>query len=224
MKTIRSSILCLSVLLCTGSLLRGQDFSKYRGFTLGTSLANVLKLSDQKPTAVKVIHDRPVLIQELTWWPPSTTGTSSRPDSVEQVLFSFYNGELYKLSVTYDYNSTEGLTTADMVKSLSAKYGPPTSIESRVDPILNEEYKIKQNSVASWQDSPYFLMLVRSSFPDRFGLVIYSKAVNTEAELGIAAAVKLEDQELPGKEADQKKKEADDLEAVRLKNQKTFRP
>ncbi len=224
MKTIRNSIFCLSALLCAGSVLRAQDFSRYRVFTLGTSLTNVLKLSDQRPAAVKVLHDRPVLIQELTWWPPSTTGTSSRPDSVEQVVLSFYNGELYKLSVTYDYASTKGLTTADMVESLSSKYGPPTSVESRVDPVLNEGYNMKQDSVASWQDSPYFLTLVRSSFPDRFGLVLYSKKVDAEAELSIAAAVKLEEQERPEKEAEQKKKEADDLEAVRLKNQKTFHP
>lgn len=224
MKTMRNSILCLSALLFMASLLHGQDFSKYRGFSIGTSLANVLKLSDQKSAAVKVIHDRPVLIQELTWRPPSSSGTSSRPDSVEQILFSFFNSELYKITVTYDYSSTEGLTAADIVKSLSAKYGPATSVESSVDSILNAGYSIKQSSVASWQDSPYFLMLVRSSFPDRFGLVIYSKVVNTEAELGIAQAVKLEEQERPEKEADRKRKEADDLESVRQKNRETFHP
>jgi hypothetical protein len=68
------------------------------------------------------------------------------------------------------------------------------------------------------------LNLVRSSLTDRFELVIYSKRVNAEAELAIADAVKLEEQERPEKEANQRKKEADDLEAVRQKNQKTFHP
>jgi hypothetical protein len=81
-----------------------------------------------------------------------------------------------------------------------------------------------QKSVASWEDSQSFFNLVRSPFTNRFGLVIYSKRLNADAELAIAEAAKLEEQERPGKEADQRKKEADDLEALRLKNQKTFHP
>ena len=44
------------------------------------------------------------MIQELTWWPPNIPGTFYQSDSVEQILFSFYNGELYKISVTYDHS------------------------------------------------------------------------------------------------------------------------
>jgi hypothetical protein len=224
MKTIRNSILCLSALFLTAPLLHAQELSKYRGFSLGTSLASVLKLSDQKLADVKTIHARPMLIQELTFWPPSTYGRSSQPDSVEQLLFSFSNGELYKISVTYGRSSTEGLTAVDMVKSISAKYGPATSVESEIDPAMNALYNMKQGSLASWEDSQYSFDLVRSSFTDHFGLVIYSKRVNAEVALATADAVKLEEQERPGREADQKKKEADDLEATREKNQKTFRP
>ena len=43
-----------------------------------------------------------------------------------------------------------------------------------------------------------------------------------ETEFGIAEAVKLEVQERPEKEANQKKRQADDLEAARQENQKTF--
>ena len=173
---------------------------------------------------VKVIHGRPLLLQDLNWWPLSSPGTSSRSDSVEQILFSFCNGELYKISVTYDHTSTEGLTAGDMVKSISAKYGPATSVEPEVAPATNEGYALKQKPVASWEDSEYSFHLVRSSFTDRFGLVISSKRVNAETELAIAEAVKLEEQEGPQREAERQKKEADDLEAARQKNQKTFRP
>ena len=102
MNMIRSLIFCLGALLLMAPTLRAQDLSKYRGFSLGTSLATVLKLSEQNLTDVKTIHLRPMLIQELMWWPPSTSGRSSQPDSVEQIVFSFSNGQLYKMSVTYD--------------------------------------------------------------------------------------------------------------------------
>jgi hypothetical protein len=220
MKTIRCSILCFVVPLLAAPLLRGQDLSKYRHFTLGMSLTRVLERTDKKMADVNVIHSRPALIQELTWWPASPAGTPLRLEAVEQMLFSFYNGELYKMSVTYDQSSTEGLTAEDMVKAITAKYGPATYVALAIDFRPNE----KQEPVASWEDSQYFFNLVRSSFTGGFQLVIYSKKVNAEAELALAEAVKLDKQEGPQREAERLKKETDDLAVTRLKNQKSFRP
>lgn len=220
MKTIRCSILCFVVLLLTAPLLRGQDLSKYRHFTFGMSLTRVLERTDQKMGDVKVIHSRPALIQELTWWPASLPGPPLRPDAIEQMLFSFYNDELYKMSVTYDRSLTEGLTADDMVKSISAKYGPATYVALAIDFTANE----RQQPVASWEDSQYSFNLVRSSFTGGFQLVIYSKKVNTEAELALAEAVNLDKQEGPQREAERLKKETDDLAVTRLKNQMSFRP
>jgi len=224
MKTICCSILCFVVLLLTAPLLRAQDLSKYRHFTLGMSLTRVLERTDQKMADVKVIHGRPALIQEVTWWPPNLPGTSFRSDTVEQILFSFYNGELYKISVTYDRTSTEGLTAEDMVKSISAKYGPATSVKPEVDSATNERYDMRQKPVATWEDSQYSFNLVRSSFSGSFELLIYSKRLNAEAEVALAEAVKLEKEEEPQREAERQKKQTGDLEATRQKNQKSFRP
>ena len=224
MKTLRNSILCLGVLLLASPVIRAQDFSKYRGFSLGTSMATVLKQTQQKPIDVKVIHARPTLIQELTWWPPAVPGASYRADSVEQMLFSFCDGELYKISVTYDTSSTQGLTTADMVESISAKYGQATVLEPTPDPALIEGFSNSDKTVASWEDSQYFFKLVRSPFTNRFGLILFSKRVDAEAKIAIADAVTLEKQEKPQRDAELKKKEADDLEAQRQKNQSAFRP
>jgi len=224
MKRIRCSILCVVVLLLAAPLLRGQDLSKYRHFTFGMSLTRVLERTDQKMADVKDIQGRPALIQELTWWPPNLSGTSFRSDTVEQILFSFYNAELYKISATYDRTSTEGLTAEDMVKSISAKYGPPTNIAPEVNSATNEQYEMRQKLVASWEDSQYSFRLVRSSFSGGFELVIYSKRLNAEAEVALAEAVKLEKQEEPQREAERQKKDADDLEVTRQKNQKSFRP
>jgi len=224
MKTMRSSILCLAVLLLMAPLLRAQDLSKYRHFTLGMSLTRVLIRTDQKMTDVKVIHGRPALIQELTWWPPNLPGASFKADAVEQILFSFYNGELCKISSTYDRASTEGLTALDMMNAISANYGPATNVVPEVDPAKIDSYDVKQKLVATWEDSQYSFNLVRSSFSDGFGLVIYSKQANAEAELAIAEAVKLDKQEGPQREAERQKKQTDDLEATRQRNQKSFRP
>jgi hypothetical protein len=224
MKAMRSSILCLAFLLFTAPLLRGQDLSKYRHFTFGMSLSRVLERTDQKMADVRVIHGRPALVQELNWWPPNLLGTSFRSDTVEQILFSFYDAQLYKIFVTYDRTFTEGLTAEDMVKSISAKYGPATSVKPEVDSATNERYDMKQKPVATWEDSQYSFNLVRSYSSGSFELVIYSKRLNAEAEVALAEAVKLEKQEEPQREAERQKKQTGDLEATRQKNQKNFHP
>jgi len=224
MKTLRSSILSLVVLLLVAPLLRAQDLSRYRHFALGMSLTKLLVRTDQKMSDVKTIHDRPALIQELTWWPPNVPGTSLRSGGVEQILFSFYNGDLYKISVTYDRPSTEGLTEEDMVKSISAKYGPATIVAPDIDSPDKPAFNTRQRPVASWEDSQYGVNLVRFYFGDVLGLVVFSKPVNAQAELAIGEAVKLDEQEGPRREADYQKKQKDDLEAARQKNQKSFRP
>jgi len=224
MNTLRSSILCLVVLLLASPRLRAQDLSRYRNFTLGMSLTKLLERTEEKISDVKMIHGRPALIQELTWWPPNVPGTSVRADSVEQILFSFYNGELYKISVIYDRPSTEGLTEADMVKSISAKYGPATIVAPQLDSATSDQYNSKKKPVASWEDAQYSFSLVRSSFNDTLGLVAFSKLTNAQAELAIAEAVTLDEQEGPKREAERQKKQMDDLEVARQKNQKRFRP
>jgi hypothetical protein len=224
MKTIRSSILCFAGLLLAAPLLRAQDLSKYRHFTIGMNLSAVLGRTGQKVADVKVIHGRPALLEELTWWPPNLPGASFQADTVEQILLSFYNGELYKISVIYDPSTTEGLTAEDMVKSISAKYGPATNVVLESDSAKVDSYDLKQKTVASWEDAQYSFNLVRSSFTDKLGLILYSKQVNAEAELAVVEAVKLEEQEGPQREAERQKKEMDDLEVARQKNRKTFRP
>jgi len=223
MKTMRTSLFCCFAVLIAAPMLHAQELSKYRTFSLGTSLASVLKHTDQKPADVRLIHARPAMSQELTWW-PSPVGTSFRFDAIEQILFSFNNGELYKISVIYDRGATEGLTATDMMKALSLKYGPVTNVALEIDVTPNDHYDSSGKAIASWEDSEYSVNLVRSTFTDVFGLVIYSKRANAEADIAAAQAVILEKQEGPKREAARQQKETDDLEVARQKNRKVFQP
>ncbi len=224
MKTMRSPVLCFVVLLLTAPMLRAQDFSKYRNFSLGTNLAAVVKHTEQRLADVKATHDGSLLFQELTWRPAYSIGVSARAESVDEVVFSFYKGELYKMVVTYERASTEGLTADDMVKSIAAKYGPATSVALEIDSAGNEQYELRQKPVASWEDSQYSFNLVRSQFSNAFQLVIYSKRVNAEADAALAQVVKVDELEAPQRAVARLKKEADTIELTRQKNQKSFRP
>jgi hypothetical protein len=224
MKTMRSAVLCFVVMILTAPMLRAQDFSKYRNFSLGTNLAAVLKHTDQRLLDVRATHDGSVLFQELTWHPANGFGASSRSESVDKLVFSFYKGELYKMAVTYDRAATEGLTADDMMKSISTKYGPATSIALEIDAAANEPYTMRGKPVASWENSQYSLALLRSPYSNAFELLIYSKRVAAEADAALAQVVKLDEQEAPQKAIERQKKEADAMELTRQKNQKSFRP
>jgi hypothetical protein len=223
MKAMRVSILC-GALLLMAPMLRAQDFSKYRNFSLGTNLTTVLKHTDQRPVDVKATHDGSLLFQELTWHPANGIGVLYRSESVDDLVFSFYKGELYKMVVTYDRASTEGLTADDMVRSISAKYGPATSVALAIDFAANEQYEVRLKPVASWEDSQYSFNLVQSSFSDAYELVIYSKRVAGEADAALAQVVKVDELEAPQRAVARQKKEADATELTRQKNQKSFRP
>lgn len=226
MKRIRRSILSFVALLVVAPMLDAQaaDLSKYRDFSIGTSLTNVLNHTGQKLDEVTVLAGRPALLQQLTWWPSNLPGPPLRKDPVEHIVFSFCNYALYKISVTYERAATEGLTTDDMIKSLSAKYGPPATVSPRTAQSPNDRYAARREPVALWEDAQYAFSLVQSSFSDDFELIVTSKQLNVQAESAIAESAKLDEQERPQKDAERQRKETTDLEVTRQKNQKSFRP
>ena len=203
--------------------LSAQDLSKYREFTLGMNLTTILRLTDQKLSDVNQAPGVSRVLQELTWWLPSASGSPYGSDSVGRILFSFCDGALYKITVTYEQHSTEGLTAEDMVKSVAEKYGSPKTVFQEVT-ANGSNYATKEKVVANWEDAERSVQLVRSAFSSRFGIVIYMNRVNAEVELAVKEGVIREQQEGPIREAARQKKQTDDLEAARQKNQKTFRP
>ncbi len=223
MKTLRNSLLCLVILVLGAPVLLAGDLSKYRAFSLGNSLASVLKLTDQKPTDVKIIHDRPVVLQELTWWPLNISSTLRQHQSVERIVFSFYNGDLYKISVSYDSRAVQGLTAQDMIQTVSAMYGMPPSPVTETKPASGDLFDPKLKIVASWVDSLFTSNLVRTS-SDEFGLIVFANSRNAQAEAADAEAIALDTHERPQKEAAQLKQQDADQETARQKNIKSFQP
>jgi hypothetical protein len=225
MKMMCSLVSSLVMILLSAPLIHGQDLSKYSIFSFGMSLADLSTWIDQKPTEANLIHQRPAVIQELTWWPPLASGTP-RAEPVRQILFSFYNGELYRILVTYDRYVTEGLTADGMVRTMSAKYGIATRPTAEINFPMNEtgEYGTTEKVIVRWEDSRYSFNLFRSPQSNTFGLVMFSKRLDAQAEAAIAKSLKLEGQEHPQKEVARVKREADDLETSRQKNIKAFRP
>ena len=137
---------------------------------------------------------------------------------------SFYNGELYRILLTYGSTGDRRANHRGHVEAISAKYGPATRPDVKISFPTNELYNSTEKVIARWEDSQYSINLFRSSFLNSFGLVMFSKRLDGQAEAAIAESVKLEGQGDLQKEAERKKKEADNLEEAREKNRKTFRP
>ena len=225
MKILSRGVIASAMILMFASLIHGQDLSKYRNFSFGASLVSISKQVDRQPVNAEVIYQEPALIQELTWYPPSSTRDPSRPaEPVDRVLFSFYNGALYKMLVIYESSAVEGLTDEDMIRVVSAKYGVATRPVADVNFPTNPSYRMTEKVIARWEDSQYSLNLFKSSTYSSFALVMFDKRLDAQAASSIAESVLTEQLEAPQKEAERVKKAADDLEGERQKNLKTLRP
>jgi hypothetical protein len=224
MKMTRNLLISLTMVLLSAPLLSGQDLSRYRKFSLGTSLAALSKQIGQDPHQANLIHQRPAVIQTLTDWPLDTSGGAVRVDPVSQILFTFCNGELYKMVITYDDHATEGLTEGDMVRAVSVRYGMGIRLYPEINLPANDAYALSDAVIARWDDSENSVSLIRSGIRESFELVVLSKRLDAEARAASIESVRLDQEEAPQREIDRKKKEADDLEVARQANQKTFRP
>jgi len=202
MKMMRRAGISLVMILLSAPLVRGQDLSKYRDFSLGMSLAELSSQVDLRPLQTKLIQKHPAVIQELTCWPGGSSDLSRQTDSVWQIFFSFYNGELFRILVTYDRDATHGLTAEDVVQAISTKYGTPTRPVGEISFPTNELYRSTEKVIARWEDSQYSINLVRSRFLNSFSLVMFSKRLDAQAEAAIAKSLKMEGQEDPQKEID----------------------
>jgi hypothetical protein len=223
MKTMRNIVIGLVAMLLFVPLAGGQDLSKYRDFSLGTTLIKLAKQVDEKPGDARVMHQSPALIQKVTSWPAQSYHAAS-PDPVEKIVFSFLDGRLYRIAVAYDDSTTKGITAEDMIQAVSAKYGTAKRPSADSNPPAILSYTSADTQLALWEDSQYSVALSRSPLSQSFQLVVLSKQLDSQADAAIAEAVKHEREDAPQREIARVKKEADDLEVLREANLKAFRP
>jgi hypothetical protein len=222
----RMLALSFSWVLMSAPLLSAQDLSKYREFQLGMSLATAAQHSGV--TAEARVPNQPAeLIQELTWQPRRGLATSAAGDSVRKVLLSFYNGQLFRIAVSYDWERTEGMTVDDMIDALSATYGPATLPNPDLIPLLSRVDADNDRILAHWEDAQYSLNLVRPSYASTFGLVMFSRKSEALARAATIQSLWLVDQEASAR-AIERKKSQDDAdhvrqEQIRARNKAIFR-
>jgi len=226
---LSAAILCAVLGMST---LYAEDLTSYRGLRFGMDLASAAKQSGTIPSEAKSVHQRPALIQELDWQP--RPAILPDPGKAEQVkadpmkdgeLF-FFNGELFRIVITYDRYKVEGMTAQDMIDGISATYG--TASRPAAEIAYHSIYGETSAVLARWEDSEYSYNLVLNGDRSTYSLVLYSKRMDALAQAAIIDAVRLEAQEAPQRDLDrQKKRDADELvslEKARSVNKPNFRP
>jgi hypothetical protein len=215
-------------LICVQPLY-AQDAMRYREFELGSRLAAVTALTGVTPSQVKIIHQRPALIQELEWRPRFVwKAGSAESDPVTVVTFSFYDSQLFKIVVDYDGQRTAGMTDSDVIEAISSTYGPasiPPSGSKMAEPA---RYGVPDRPVAIWGSAEYVATLFRVAYPETFKLVLVHTRLDQLARSASIEATRLDTNEAPEREIARRQKEEDDAEAARekarIENKAVFRP
>jgi len=221
-----------AVLLSTQSL-EGQGRAQYRDFQLGGNLASVATLAGIAPTEAKLIHQRPALMQDLEWRPAhwKSQSTTVQTDPVQQVTFSFYDDQLFRVVVDYDRQRTDGLTEGDLIEAISQSYGPPLKLvvkNKRTSAVAAAFEGESGTAISRWEGADYAVALFRSSYATTFRMIVTMPRLDALARAAGTQSLRLDAREAPQREIARQKKEVDDArtsqEKARVTNKATFRP
>ena len=232
MKHARILGICVVGLVCSTHGLEAEDLSRYRDFELGSNVASVSKAAGVSASDAKTLHQRPAVLQALEYRPSRWAAGATAPstDPVEQIAFSFYNDQLFRIVVDYGQNRTEGMTTADMIEAISTVYGPRLPQTSRAPARAPTRLEIESGSpVARWSDNLRAIVLYQTpSYRGSYRLIVTDVGRDDLARAAETQARRLDDQEAPQRELARQQKERDDGRAAAAKardvNKDVFRP
>ena len=125
------------------------------------------------------VVDRPSVIHGLKWRARHMGSGGTLVDSVQEVLFTFHNNELYQMVVSYDRGRTAGLSNDDVVDTFSAIYGVPLVRNARTARNgLSPDIGPGMTLLGQWEDARWLLTLQRNTYSAQYQLLVVSKALN----------------------------------------------
>jgi hypothetical protein len=213
--------------------LQAEERPEYRDFRIGSPLARVLTQVGLTPSSVSIVHERPALIQELQFTTPFFIGDTNEPrqDSVRQIVFSFVDDQLYRLTISYERTRTEGMTDVDMIAVLSGRYGSPLmpSRQTRASSTFFDRSASESTApVAQWLNGDAAIVLSRNAFTGGYQLVVASARLDALARTASAEAARLDQREAPARDIARRQQDADEARAAkekaRLANKEKFQP
>ena len=218
---------CIATGLAAPVQAAASTLAEYRGVTLGQSVPVVVAALRAQAADVKVISDRPSLVQELTWRPDRfLSGQIAAPDSLGEMILTFHENRLVRIVATYDRERTAGMTEADFQEVMSAAYGPSALLSNAA--WANPQPAPQRKAIGRWEDRDTLVILWSERYPERTGLVISALPGDALMQVAMAAGRRAEADEAPAREAALRVSNAAALKArnekIRLENKAAFKP
>lgn len=191
---------------------QAADLTSYGEFRLGSSVAVVSTAIGAERSDIKVVHQRPAVIQELMWRPKGDLrAPAADPGHAERILFRFYNGELFQLIVDFDLGHTRALSAPEVISMIAGDYGPAaTRSVPRTSQSPTALDQGRGTPLAAWGDEKNSLLLYESAHVRAFTLVVTDERLAALARAAAAQARVLEVRDTSSRRAaEEKARQAD---------------
>ena len=224
-------ILALTIVCATAIAVPSTSaqpvLSRYRGVTLGNPIQVVVDHLKVTSSDVKVVHERPTLIQRITWRPLRlVSGSVVEPDPLGEMVLTFHLGRLAGITANYDLDRTRGLTNADLLEAFARSYG--TSILIPTPTLTTTASRAEPEVIGRWDDAETLVLLRREPSTNRITLTVTSIATERAMQEAIADGLRLEASEAPARDLGRRASEEAALRArdekTRRDNKATFKP
>ncbi len=223
------------ILMVTGAVfpVRAGDadpaFSRYRTVTLGDSVPAVLEGLKARLPDVKVVQERPTLVQQLTWRPQRyVSGAAVDLDPIDEMTLTFHLGRLVRIAVIYDRARTEGLTDTDLAEAFTGVYGPPMLPSTSSHTPEPDARPAAAGVIGLWGDGQTLVTLWREGYRQQLRTTVTTLVADAAMRDALASGVALAASEAPGKELDRRTADAAALltraERIRRDNKASFKP
>jgi hypothetical protein len=215
----------IAIVLLSAWTVAAADLGIYREFGLGASTADVLARGGAAQRDVKTLHERPALLQELSWRPPYTSRNSATGhDPVATIVFSFIDDQLFRMAIEYDTSRTEGLTKEDMIAALSEVYGPRSTRPAPAVARPAFDSLDTPTVLARWAQGDTMVTLQQSTYGGGFGLVITEGRLEALARKAQATSVTMDAREAPARAKAEAAAARAAAERTRTTNKAGFKP
>jgi len=223
----RTIILTTACIIGITAPVHASTLAQYRGLTLGDSVPAVVAVLGVQASDVKVVSQRPSLVQELTWHPDRfLSGKITSPDSLADMILTFHAGRLVRIVAIYDRERTAGLTEADFQEAIGAVYGTSALVSNAA--WINPEGLLDRQTIGRWEDPDTLILLWRDRYPERSGLTITAIPGDALMQEALAAGRRTDAEEAPARELALREANAAALRAraekTRLANKAAFKP
>ena len=201
-------------------------FSHYRTLTLGDSVPAVIEALKARLADVKVVQERPSLVQELTWRRQRyVSGVTVMADPLDELVLTFHLGRLARIAVTYDRNRIEGLTDTDLTDAFTGCMAPRCCPRR---PRSGSGAAGAAGVIGLWSDGETLVTLRRDGYPRQLRLTIATLDADAAMRDALADGAELAASEAPGKELARQTADAAALlkraERIRRDNKASFKP